>query len=259
MRKNNRKKSSTALKLWKTDNRKTRIERLFDSLHEQQQLTLFSNSNTDTMTSSTKKEDTNKSSEHITKKDNNIINTTNKRKRSKKEHVTTTHYKLADNRVNQLLNISETLDNCIKVFDTVVDSMKYIETSIYTCDQEKNDLYHEIENIWEDARGGYVRYDQLKHVLIRRRAYKELEEECRPIFNFVKDNPDSIKKLKSAVAYIKERVAMRENGNKTYMPRVRDDLKVANVYNKMSEKEQQFVKECVDKRKIKYKKNNQAS
>jgi uncharacterized coiled-coil DUF342 family protein len=126
-----------------------------------------------------------------------------------------------------VINLSQALldiNKILSAIDHIIQQYEWAFQEVNDCDKETGDLLHEIE-LTDDlcAKEQRKRYQQLKDVReCRRKAkdtveqYKELHEYIRTISEGTKKN---LGKLHAKIARIIE-----QQGDKTYIPRIRDDL-----------------------------------
>jgi hypothetical protein len=158
------------------------------------------------------------------------------------------YYKQNDKMTAPFENFYDKVKDCVEVMSLVKDAYNHIVTEIGNAEKERNDLLHEAEIIYENVYNGWLRHKQMQQVLQRRRAYKELEEDLRPIAAFVKEHSDAFAKLQSASKSIGKHIAERSSENRTYMPRIRTDLKVSETFNNADEEQKEYIRKCVEKR-----------
>lgn len=119
----------------------------------------------------------------------------------------------------------EILKEASYLFASLETDYDYINSVINTCQDEQNDLLHEIElsSNLSPERMAYL-YRELQNCRIKRRNYKDLKEKVTPINDFYKKNKNVLQSLTSTY---KEMVKVRRNKrNPVYIPRVRKDLTI---------------------------------
>lgn len=119
----------------------------------------------------------------------------------------------------------EILKEANNLFASLETDYDYINSVINTCQDEQNDLLHEIElsSNLSPERVEYL-YRELQNCRIKRRNYKDLKEKVTPINDFYKKNKNVLQSLTSTY---KEMVKVRRNKrNPVYIPRVRKDLTI---------------------------------
>ncbi|GAB6172010.1 hypothetical protein JCM15765_14880 [Paradesulfitobacterium aromaticivorans] len=122
------------------------------------------------------------------------------------------------NSIQTARDFLDTLNTIEKDWDTWVDDLK-------TCEQEIQDLLHEIELTKFDACRGYQLCKQLQQVRQRRRKLKDQME----INSHLRDFIDCNKQLKISLFKVLSSMKKTEEyqSQRIYTPRVRTDLSLA--------------------------------
>jgi len=96
------------------------------------------------------------------------------------------------------------------------------------CDKEIQDILHEIElSEDKDMAGGYKLYRMLRESRRLRRQKKDENELLQPLVDLVRSSETFRQKLCKVHVQIKEN--MRQQDEREYKPRVRDDLSICNT------------------------------
>jgi hypothetical protein len=116
------------------------------------------------------------------------------------------------------------INKIISAIDHIIQQYEWASQEVNDCDKETGDLLHEIElTDGLSAKEQRLRYKQLKEVRERRRKAKDTVEQYKELYEYIKTIADGTKKnlgkLHAKVARIIE-----QQGEKTYIPRIRDDL-----------------------------------
>lgn len=134
-------------------------------------------------------------------------------------------YTKIDVHCDYLNKAEEILKEANNLFNSLEFDFDYINSVINTCQDEQNDLLHEIE-LSPDLSPERVEflYRELQNCRIKRRNYKDLKEKITPINEFYKKNKAMLQSLTSTY---KEMVKVKRNKrNPVYIPRVRKDLTI---------------------------------
>ena len=134
-------------------------------------------------------------------------------------------YTKSDIHCDFLNEAEKIVDRINKLFNSLEIDFDYIEKTISSCQDEQNDLLHEIELSKTSSLDRIVfLYDELHKCRTKRRNYKDLREKITPINNFYKKNKGILQQL---VSIKKEMEKIRRNKqNPVYSPRVRKDLTI---------------------------------
>ena len=134
-------------------------------------------------------------------------------------------YTKIDVHCDYLNKAEEILKEVNNLFNSLELDFDYVNSIINVCQDEQNDLLHEIElspNL-SPERVEFL-YRELQNCRIKRRNYKDLKEKVTPINDFYKKNKAILQMLTSTY---KEMVKVRRNKrNPVYVPRVRTDLTI---------------------------------
>lgn len=134
-------------------------------------------------------------------------------------------YTKIDTHCDYLNKAEDIVDNVSKLFNSLEFDFDYIENQIAACQDEQNDLLHEIELSKDFSQERIVfLYNELHNCRMKRRNYKDLRERIIPLNNFYKKNKSI---LQSILAIKKEMEKIRRNKRKpVYVPRIRTDLTI---------------------------------
>ena len=78
------------------------------------------------------------------------------------------------------------IEKIISAFDNIVQQYEWNFQEVNDCDNETNDLLHEIELTELSAKEQRMRYRQLKEVRERRRKAKNAVEQYKELYEFIK-------------------------------------------------------------------------
>jgi hypothetical protein len=124
--------------------------------------------------------------------------------------------------------MSKAEDACvelIKIFSDVCDTFEQNYETVNRCDKEAQDLLHEIELSEKQTKaGGFKLYKELREVRRERRRARDENELLQPLVDVLKQQETFRLRLYKVHDRIKE--LARQQGERTYKARVRDDLTI---------------------------------
>lgn len=134
-------------------------------------------------------------------------------------------YTKIDTHCDYLNKAEDVIEEVAKLFNSLEFDADYLDSVISTCQEEQNDLLHEIELSKDFSEDRIVfLYKELHNCRTKRRNYKDLRERITPINNFYKKNKSV---LQAILSVKKEMEKVRRNKRKpVYIPRVRTDLTI---------------------------------
>lgn len=124
----------------------------------------------------------------------------------------------------------------LDLLNTIETDWSSIIAEINQTQDEQNDLLHEIELAPFNSYEGYILSTKMREVRQRRRGLKDLREIILPLKEFLDRNQKmkiDLFKVLTNMQRIEEKQSMR-----TYYPRVRTDIKLARMREKMNEHEE---------------------
>ena len=132
----------------------------------------------------------------------------------------------------------------VTIFKDVVERYEDNLEIIKQCEDELNDLYHEIElSNPKDMYKGYLMYKEIREVRIRRRTAKEENELLKDMYDyFVGQNGQSFKgKIQSIQGNsVKIRSSQEQ---RTYQPRQRNDLTITDKHSVANKPFEEMLKD----------------
>ncbi len=115
--------------------------------------------------------------------------------------------------------------SAVSMYQDVVKTYEYNLDVIKKAEQEQTDLEHEIElGNPKNARDGYKIYKELREVRLRRRKAKEENQLLQDIYDYFKSPQGQSFKNKIQQIQGDSAKLYEKQQNRTYTPRVRDDL-----------------------------------
>jgi hypothetical protein len=120
----------------------------------------------------------------------------------------------------------------VTIFQSVIKDYEYDVDEIRRIEAELQDLYHEAElSKPKDMYQGYLLYKNIRELRIRRRELKEEVELLREIYDYFKSQPAQSFKNKIQQIQGNATKLRRNQESRTYVPRQRTDLTIANHHS----------------------------
>ena len=124
-----------------------------------------------------------------------------------------------------MYEIADQLNGFLDLLNHIENNWDSIYDGIGQADRETQDILHEMELTSFNASEGYALAKKLQEVRQRRRRLKNEKEALKDIKEFYEHH----KQLKIDLFKVltKKKQTLETQANRKYMPRVRDDLKLA--------------------------------
>jgi hypothetical protein len=126
--------------------------------------------------------------------------------------------------MNRNDKLSDKLSDTIKFLDEVPENYKYSFQQMKFEENNECDLLHELEVGKGDYKDHCKTSTILRHVLIRRRNYKDTVDLSEELNTFIIKHKSDISQLRIILGNIRKRESIIER--RYYVPRVRSDLTV---------------------------------
>lgn len=127
--------------------------------------------------------------------------------------------------VNQAV---ETVQNFLDLLTTIDKNYDALYEEVGKADKEQQDLLHDIEFTTFCGRDGYKKAKEIQALRIRRRELKNTMELIGPIRDYMRNHQKTKLDLHKIVQQM--RLIKRDQNERVYIPRVRNDLKIANQH-----------------------------
>ena len=149
-------------------------------------------------------------------------------------------------------NITEQYSSTIiSIYNDVIKTYEANISLIKQCEDELNDLNHEIElSKPKDMYKGYLCYKAIRDVRNRRRIAKNENRLLQDLYDFVKSKAGQDTKSKFQQIQGNSVKTYEAQNRRVYVPRRREDLTIANTHSEVTKDFEQMIAEFNRKNKI---------
>lgn len=149
-------------------------------------------------------------------------------------------------------NITEQYSTTIiSIYNDVVKTYESNVALIKQCEDELNDLNHEIElSKPKDMYKGYLCYKAIRDVRNRRRIAKNENQLLQDLYDFIKSKTGQDTKTKFQQIQGNSIKTFEAQSRMIYIPRQREDLTIANTHSESTKDFEQMITEFNQKNKI---------
>lgn len=149
-------------------------------------------------------------------------------------------------------NITEQYSTTIiSIYNDVVKTYENNVALIKRCEDELNDLNHEIElSKPKDMYKGYLCYKAIRDVRNRRRIAKNENQLLQDLYDFVKSKTGQDTKTKFQQIQGNSVKTLEAQNHRVYVPRQREDLTIANMHSEVTKDFEEMLTEFNRKNKV---------
>jgi hypothetical protein len=122
----------------------------------------------------------------------------------------------------------ETVQNFLELLTTIDKTYDALYDEVGKADREQQDLLHDIEFSTFCGRDGFKKAKDIQALRIRRREVKNTMEIIGPLREYLRNHQKTKIDLHRIVQQMQ--LIKRDQGERIYIPRVRNDLKIANQH-----------------------------